>query len=631
MFDDNFHFLRPMMLYFGLVPFVVWFFAKKTGGAFSEWRKACDANLLKHIISKKVAKTGRYFPLFLGAFWFLCVFALAGPASEKLPQPTYKKAYPVSIILDTSYEMAVKDVSPTRLDRAKFKIIDMLKKLKSNPVSLIAYSDEAFVITPFTDDVNVVENLLHAIDFSIMPTSGVRPDRAIEKAVESFESAFYPSGRIYILSASTGEKTGEFIKAVKKAKSKGYKTYVIGVGTTQGAPIVDARGNFVSDGGKTVISKLKKDALQEVARIGSGKYINVNSSDYVLDRIMRFDEVPSELMAKVKQAKAKADVYKDMGVYFMPLILLVAVFAFRKGLIASFVLFFMLSFSGQAMAFSWNDLWLTKDYQAQKLFNEKEYEKAAKTFENVEWKALSNYKNKKFEEAIEFLESKETSQNSDEYLRDNYNLGNAYAFKGDYEKSLKAYEKVLKIQPKNLDAKHNYELVKKLLDNQKKQDNQDKKNNKGGQGKDKKQNNSQQNQQKQSQQNKSQQSNAQQDQSQQGRQNKSAQKNKGDGQNRSEKTEEKAGEKQGEKKASKGGKDLSKKDFQAQKSKMNKNGKEEGKEQNAQLQEQRFYDNKKDWDGKKQKQEQLYGKIPDDAGGLLREMLYRRYQMRQER
>ena len=124
-------------------------------------------------------------------------------------------------------------------------------------------------------------------------------------------------------------------------------------------------------------------------------------------------------------------------------------------------------------AFTWKDLWVTKNCQAQRLMDSGEFAKAQNTFDDPAWKAAAAYQAKHYAEAAAGYESLTNNTNNTDIY---YNQGNALAHNGKLEDAIKAYDKALALSPLNHDAKHNRKIVAKLLEKQKKE-NQQKKNN----------------------------------------------------------------------------------------------------------------------------------------------------------
>jgi len=232
-------------------------------------------------------------------------------------------------------------------------------------------------------------------------------------------------------------------------------------------------------------------------------------------------------------------------------------------------------YSPNSQASLWDDLWKTKDQQAQAAFSKKDYSDAAKLFENNQWKASAEYKKGDYSQATEHF-----SQLND--LESTYNYANSLAKSKQFEKAIEAYDKVLTQNPKHEDAKFNKKIVEDLLKQQKQQQkNKDKNKNNKDQDKENKK-----------------------DKKQQSDQNKKSDKNSKDDQQQDQKDEKKQ----------------SKKD----KSHRQKTQEEKEKEQ----QQAKLEQDKRDKSEKDQALKHWLDKIHDDPGGLLRRKMIREYQQR---
>ena len=232
---------------------------------------------------------------------------------------------------------------------------------------------------------------------------------------------------------------------------------------------------------------------------------------------------------------------------------------------------FLWSLANSGYTFSWPELWVTKDQQAQMLMQQKQFDKAEKTFQQGDWRATAAYRAGHYEEAAKDFQS---LQNEQGY----YNQGNALAHLGQYGEAIKAYEKALALNPHNQDAIYNRNLLQELLKKEKQQ------------------------QQGNNQQGKNQQGNGQQGKDQQGK----------DQQGKDQQGKDQQGNGQQ-------GKDQQSKD---QESKTQQSEKEMG--QGATTKEQAALEHEK-----QQAKEQWLRLIPDDPGGLMREKFLRDHMRRQ--
>ena len=118
---ESFHFLQPLW-FLALIPLALWLWlAQRQGDTDSSWRRVCDRHLLPYVVNNPVRHAGN-----LG-LWLLAVTALADPVWQKRPQPVYRNQQALVVVLDLSRSMSSGDLKPSRLDRARYKVADILK------------------------------------------------------------------------------------------------------------------------------------------------------------------------------------------------------------------------------------------------------------------------------------------------------------------------------------------------------------------------------------------------------------------------------------------------------------------------------------------------------------------------
>ncbi|MCD2449710.1 VWA domain-containing protein [Methylicorpusculum oleiharenae] len=468
MWLSEFHFIRPLWLLALLPWFAILIGVIKRKLAKGNWTSVCDEALLPFILKDKPLQSSRI-PLLAGALaGFLAVVALAGPTWERMPSPVFRNDSALVIALDISRSMDANDITPSRLIRARFKIADILNRRKDGQTALLVYAGDAFTVTPLTNDTNNIASQLSALTTDIMPEQGSRADIAAKDAVALLNQAGLQQGHVLLV---TDEVDTAQFSAVKAALGS-YKLSVLGVGTADGAPIKAPDGGFLKDNqGTLIVPQLNAADLASLAKQGSGIYETMTANDSDSDRLLAFFD--SRLQNETAQkSDLMLDQWREMGPYLLMLILPLAALSFRKGLL-SICLVFMLPWPGTSEAFEWQDLWKTKDQQAQQAFQNQQYDAAASQFDQSDWKAAAHYRAGQYEQALESL--KDTNE-----LNGLYNKGNALARLGRFDEAIKAYEEVLKRKPDHEDAKHNKELVEKAKEQQQNQpqDQQDNKDDK---------------------------------------------------------------------------------------------------------------------------------------------------------
>ncbi|MFG1320612.1 VWA domain-containing protein [Xanthobacter autotrophicus] len=458
----SFHFLRPEWL-LALVPAVVlaallW---RRLKQGSNDWSRVVDPHLLVHLAASGGRQTGRWPIALLLVGWAAAILAMAGPTWEKLPQPAGGRLEPVVVALSLTRSMGASDASPTRLAAARYKVADVLSRMRGGEVALVLYADIPFTAAPLTQDARVVGQMLPDLATNLMRGGQARTDLAIEKGVELLKGAGASGGRILILADSTGDDPAKAQAAARAAAAAGFKVNVIGVGASgaDGAAPLDAAG------------------LSALAVAGRGTFSRLTADDSDLESTLPLTSA-SATAPPVDQDGFTADVWADMGPFVLLISVLLAPLAFRRGWIAVLLLAALPAMFAPrpAAAGTWDDLWARPDQQGASAFGAGDYATAAQRFENPAWRAAARYK------------AGDNPGAAEAYARmpgADYNRGNALARSDRLEEAVAAYDAALKADPADADAKFNRDLVQGIIDARKKKDDEkknDQKKDKGNSG-----------------------------------------------------------------------------------------------------------------------------------------------------
>ncbi len=461
-FFTDFHFIRPwwlLALPLGLI--LLAGFKRREPGR-SQWHKVCDQHLLEQLLvgEGRVGRKRIYGALL--SMLILATLALAGPTWERLPQPLYQAAEGRVIVLDLSMSMAATDISPSRLTRARYKAIDLIKAGAGIEQGLVVFAGDSFIVAPLTDDRATLLNLLPTLNTDTVPVAGSRADRGLKKALELLQRATITRGQIILIADDADQET---VAIAKKIKQAGHRIDVIAVGTKTGAPIALPDGGYLKNSrGEIVVPVPNFAALEKVASTGGGSYLTIDSRESAFRHL---NQLQTLFPKEQKESKFTGDQWRDRGPWLLIPLLLLAALSFRKGWLL-LVLFTLLP-PQTASAFTFKDLWQRPEQQAAKAFNENNYKQAANLSPDPDWRAAALYRAGKFKEAAAALASRDSSLS-------HYNRGNALAKSGDLKQALAAYDKALAIDPGMNDARINRDLVAKILkkQEQKQQKNQQK-------------------------------------------------------------------------------------------------------------------------------------------------------------
>ena len=453
----EFHFLRPEWLWAlpAVLGTAVYFGLRRLGpGA---WAAVVDPGLVPHVLTGTQGgrRDGRW--LALAVAGVLGVLALAGPAWERIAQPVFRSDQSLVVALDLSRSMDAQDVEPSRLTRARLKILDLLERRAGGQTALVVYSANAFTVTPLTTDTDTIAALVNSLGTDIMPSQGSYPGVAIDKGRTLLEQAAAGSGEILLV--TDGGASASADEAAAELRAAGYTLSVLGVGTPQGAPIPRESGGFVTDAaGQMAIPRLEERGLRALADAGGGRYASLTPNDSDLDHLLSGATNGRAAGGDDTQA---TDQWREEGPWLLLALLPLAATAFRRGW-AFAVVFALLPLAQPADASLWDDLWLNRNQQGQRLLEAGEAQAAAERFEDPEWQAVSRYRAGDYaESAARFAEGPD--------VRNLYNRGNALARQGEFESAIDAYDQVLELDPDDADAAYNRDLLRQALEEQKKQ------------------------------------------------------------------------------------------------------------------------------------------------------------------
>ena len=250
------------------------------------------------------------------AAWTLMVVMLARPQMGTKISHEKRTGIETIIAVDVSNSMLAEDVAPSRLDRSKMMIENLVDHFTNDKIGLIVFAGDAFIQLPITSDYVSAKMFLSSIDPSMIATQGTDIAAAINMAAHSFTQQ-EGVGKAIIVITDGEDHEGGALEAAKDALSHGMNTYVLGVGSPDGAPIPTANGDYMKDqSGQTVMSALNEDMCRQLATAGGGAYIHVENNGRAQEQL------DSELDKLSKKEMATA-LYSDFDEQFQAVGLIV--------------------------------------------------------------------------------------------------------------------------------------------------------------------------------------------------------------------------------------------------------------------------------------------------------------------
>ena len=236
------------------------------------------------------------------------LFALVRPQWGFHWEEVKRKGVDILIALDTSKSMLAEDVKPSRLQRSKLAIKDLVRNLKGDRIGLIAFSGSAFLQCPLTLDYGGFLLSLDNINIDTIPKGGTSITSAIKEALRSYAGG-QKKYKVLVVITDGEDHEGDPEQAAQEAKKEGIGIFCIGIGTKDGdlIPITDDVGqkSFLKDNqGNVVKSHLDESALQKVALNTGGVYVRATNTEFGLDLIYR------EKIAKMEKRELEAKMNK---------------------------------------------------------------------------------------------------------------------------------------------------------------------------------------------------------------------------------------------------------------------------------------------------------------------------------
>lgn len=480
-------------------------------------KKLGDPELLKQLMPgiSKYRPTVK-FCLLLSALALLIVM-LARPQMGSKISHDKRQGIETIICLDISNSMLAEDVVPSRLDKSKMLVENLVDNFTNDKIGLIVFAGDAFVQLPITSDYVSAKMFLQNITPGLIQTQGTNIADAIDLASKSFTQQNNVGRAIVVITDGENHEPGA-TEAAAAAKKKGINVFILGIGNTIGAPIPMGDGGYLKDhSGNTVMTALNENMCKELAQAGSGQYIHVdNTSDA--------EKTLNDDLTKLQKGDTSSVIYSEYDEQFQAvgilvillLIIEICILEVKNPLLRN-VMFFGKAFSmGKAakssqlgktsilllllivnsgLAFAQNDRTFIRQgnklYRSQKWAQaETQYRKAiSKNAKNTQ--ALYNLgcalmmQQKDSMAMVQYQHAAQEETNVQRRSKSYHNMGVIMQNHREYAKAIECYKMALRCNPQDNETRYNLALCKKLLKNQPQKNNKDNKNNKNKNNKNK--------------------------------------------------------------------------------------------------------------------------------------------------
>ena len=249
----------------------------------------------------------------------LLILIVARPqVGSKIASNKEREGIETIIALDISNSMLAEDVAPSRLEKSKLLVENLMNKFSEDKIGLIVFAGDAFVQLPITSDYVSAKMFLDNINPSLIGTQGTDIGKALQLSMNSF-TPNAKVGKAIILITDGEDNEGGAEKMAKQAYRKGIKVFILGVGSKDGATIPMPDGSELKTStGELVRTCLNEEMCKQIAAAGHGVYVHVNNSS-TADAVLRRE------LSKLQKGKINNVVYSDFDEQFQALALLVVI------------------------------------------------------------------------------------------------------------------------------------------------------------------------------------------------------------------------------------------------------------------------------------------------------------------
>ncbi|MDR3398836.1 MAG: VWA domain-containing protein [Pandoraea sp.] len=463
-----FHFLRPIWLWLlvpALVLPVVW---RRRSDVRARWRKFIAPALLEHLLVGDM-RAYRLQPVHTIAM-LLAVGALAAaaPTWEQVSPPFSQDKAPMVIAVSLARSMNATDVPPTRLERAKAKVLDLARARKGARTGLVVFAGTSHLVVPPTEDPAMLELYVPALATDLMPTDGKRMDLALDVAERLLAHDTAAGTIVFIGDGFDAASRDAFIA---KAKASKQQLLWLAAGTAKGGAVRNPDGTIAVDAnGAPVTAGFDAEGMRKLASEAGIPLASLRADG---DDVVWVQRRAQTYLADMDEAHREPR-WQESGFWLVVPVLLLVLVSFRRGWTVKWLPVVVLSFTLPAMpegvraadaapqhdGWRWIDAFATRDQQGRWYFSKGDFATAAARFEDPMWKGRAQYAAGDFDDALATF-SQIFSQRKDDTSA--FYMGNSLAHLGDYAGAIKAYTIALQQHPGWVAATANFALMKNLL------------------------------------------------------------------------------------------------------------------------------------------------------------------------
>jgi Ca-activated chloride channel homolog len=261
------------------------------------------------------------------------IIGLVNPKIGTKMETVKREGIDIIFAVDVSKSMLAEDVAPSRLEKGKQLVSQIINNLGNDRIGIIAYSGSAFPVLPITTDYSVAKMFLQGMNPGMVSAQGTSIDQAITLAT-TFIDKKDKTNKLLIIITDGEDHSDSAQEAAEEAKKAGLKIMTIGVGTEKGGTIPLKRNGIVESfqrdqNGEVVITKRNAEVLKAIAKSSGGGYVDGNSTKAVLDYLKNaLDNIQKTEFESTQMADFKSQFQWFLGFGFF--LLLLDVFLLEK-------------------------------------------------------------------------------------------------------------------------------------------------------------------------------------------------------------------------------------------------------------------------------------------------------------
>jgi Ca-activated chloride channel family protein len=448
---EQFHFLRPLWLLALPLLSWIWWLVRRRSMSGGRLNTLIAPHLLDALTVNRNAR--HWFRPIDGLAMALIAASLAaaGPTWSKQASPWFSETATLVIALEVSDSMRSNDLQPTRLERARFKILDLIARRTGARTALIAYAGSAHLVMPPTQDAEVIKLFLESLDPAVMPNPGASAAAVLPLALKMLSQEANAGTLLFVCDGFDAAEIPELTAFASRVGAPALAALILG--TEEGGVALLPDGSpVIGPDGSRLDTRLDTSVLRRVSSEAGVAIVRARSiGDSDLAQLMR------RIESNLQQADDPQARWKDQSwLLLWPAAFLVLLW-FRRGWTMQWVWVGLLGGAilftpGESRADGWIDWFLTPDQQGRMTYEDLQFSAAADLFEDPMWQGIAAYSAGRYEDAAAAFARVPTAEGF-------FNRGNALMKSGEYATAITAFEQAVAEAPDWSQARDNLALA----------------------------------------------------------------------------------------------------------------------------------------------------------------------------